>query len=143
MHHEIVCSWLGKMEFEGDVMGHKIRLDDKSSFGSKDSGPSPKRLLLLALAGCTGMDIVPMLEKMRVPISGLRITVDAEGTDVDPRVYTRVRILYEFSGIDLEASRTKIARAVSLSQEKYCGVSAMLHKAMDIQYEILFVPTLP
>lgn len=136
MHHEITCSWKGKMEFEGDIMGHKILLDDKSAPGSEDKGPSPKRLLLLSAAACTGMDVIPMLEKMKVKIQGLNIKVEADGTDTDPRVYTYMKIIYEFSGEDLENSRDKIERAVSLSQEKYCGVSAMLKKVMEVQWEI-------
>ena len=136
MHHEITCEWKGKMEFEGDVLGHKITLDDKSYPGSKNKGPSPKRLLLLAAAGCTGMDVIPMLEKMRVAIDGLNIKVEAEGTDIDPKIYTSMKIVYEFKGNDLEVSRDKIERAVSLSQEKYCGVSAMLQKVMNVDWEV-------
>lgn len=138
MHHEISCSWKGKMEFEGDLMGHKIMLDDKSYPGSEDKGPSPKRLLLLSAAACTGMDVVPMLEKMKVKIDGLNIKVEADGTDTDPRVYTSMKIIYEFSGDDLDTSRDKIERAVTLSQEKYCGVSAMLKKAIEVKWEIRF-----
>ena len=136
MHHEITCTWKGKMEFEGDLMGHKIILDDKSFPGSEDKGPSPKRLLLLSAAACTGMDVIPMLEKMRIKIDGLNIKVEAEGTDSDPRVYTSMKVIYEFSGNALESSRDKIERAVTLSQEKYCGVSAMLQMAMKVEWEI-------
>ena len=136
MHHEINCRWKGNMEFEGEVTGHMITLDDKSFPGSTNSGPSPKRLLLLAAAGCTGMDVVPMLQKMRVTIDGLNIVVEADGTDEDPRVYTSMKIIYLFSGKELEAHRKEIERAVVLSQEKYCGVSAMLQKAMSVEWEI-------
>ncbi len=137
MHHEITCQWKGKMEFEGEILGHSIILDDASAPGSENRGASPKRLLLLAAAGCTGMDVIPMLEKMRVAITALNIKVEADGTDIDPKVYTKMKIIYEFAGTDLNNHRDKLERAVTLSQEKYCGVSAMLQKAMEVEWEIV------
>ncbi len=139
MHHEIECTWQGKMEFEGKLNGHTIILDTTPAGGGENHGASPKILLLLAAAGCTGMDVIPMLKKMQVPITGLNIRAIADGTDVDPKVYTSMKIIYEFLGNDLESYRDKLERAVSLSQEKYCGVSAMLSKAMEITSEVVIV----
>ena len=136
MHHEIECEWKGGMQFDGNVLGHTVTLDDLHSDGSPTLGPSPKRLLLLATAGCTGMDVIPMLEKMRVVVTGLSIKAAADGVDTDPKVYTSMKITYLFRGPGLEAEREKVERAVRLSQEKYCGVSAMMRMAMPIDYEI-------
>ena len=139
MHHEIECKWQGKMEFEGKLNGHTIILDTTPSGGGENHGTSPKILLLLSAAGCTGMDVIPMLKKMQVPITGLNIRAVADGTDVDPKVYTSMKITFEFIGDNLESHRDKLERAVSLSQEKYCGVSAMLSKAMEIMTEVVIV----
>ncbi len=119
------------------IDGHSITIDATPAGGGENHGPSPKILLLLSAAGCTGMDVIPMLEKMRVPITGLNIRAVADGTDVDPKVYTMMKIIYEFSGNNLNEHREKLERAVSLSQEKHCGVSAMLSKAMEITTEIV------
>ena len=127
------------MQFEGLLRGHSIMLDDVHEDGTPSVGPSPKRLLLLSAAACTGMDVIPMLNKMKVPIEGLMITVKANGTDTHPKVYTDMRIIFEFKGKGLESFRTQIEHAVNLSQEKYCGVSAMLSKAMTIEIEIKLV----
>ena len=140
MHNEITCLWKGGMEFEGDLTGYKIILDSTHPDGTKPHGPTPKRLLLLSAAACTGMDVIPMLEKMQVPFKGLDIKVEADGTDTDPKVYTSMKIIYHFTGDNLESYRPQIERAVGLSQEKYCGVSAMLSKAMSIETEIRITP---
>ncbi|HET9137039.1 MAG TPA: OsmC family protein [Candidatus Kapabacteria bacterium] len=133
MHNEITCEWKGEMQFEGHVHGHSIMLDDIHPDGTPSVGPTPKRLLLLSAAGCTGMDVIPMLKKMQVPIEGLTIKVEAEGTDTHPKIYTSMKIIYTFSGNDIESYRSKIEHAVTLSQEKYCGVSAMLRMVMPIE----------
>lgn len=136
MQHEISCEWNGKMQFDGNVNGYHVSLDASHPDGTPPNGASPKRLLLLAAAGCTGMDVVPMLEKMQVKLEHLSLDVIADVEEGEPYAYTSMKITYTFKGKDLEASRDKIERAVSLSQEKYCGVAAMLRKAMPITTEI-------
>jgi putative redox protein len=138
MHHEITCEWKGGLEFNGLVQGHHLTLDSKHKDGTAPKGPTPKPLLLLAAAGCTGMDVIPMLEKMRVKVDGLSIDVVADGVDTDPKVYTSMKIIYTFRGKDIEVDRDKIERAVRLSEETYCGVSAMLRMAFPIATEIRF-----
>ncbi|MBS1904579.1 MAG: OsmC family protein [Bacteroidetes bacterium] len=137
MHHEATCEWKGGFEFDGTIEGFHITLDGAHKDGSPMKGPTPKPLLLLATAGCTGMDVVLMLEKMQVKPDSFSIDVKADGGDEHPKVYTDMKIIYRFTGEGLEASRDKIERAVSLSQEKYCGVSTMLRKAMEVSTEIL------
>lgn len=136
MHHEISCDWKSGFEFDGNINGHHITLDGHHADGSPMKGPNPKPLLLLAAAGCTGMDVVLMLEKMQVKLGSFSIDVIADGTDEHPKVYTSMRIVYNFRGDGLDAVRDKLERAVALSEEKYCGVSAMLRKAITITTEI-------
>ena len=129
--------WKGNMKFESDVFGHKVVVDANEAVGGEDSGPRPKPLLLVALAGCTGMDVVSILKKMQVPIEGLNIMVEADQTEEHPMHYEAMKVIYEFKGKDLPLE--KIKKAVELSEERYCGVNAMFKKAMKMSYEIRMV----
>ncbi len=122
------------MSFEAEIDGHKMILDASPKGGGEDQGPRPKTLLLGGLAGCTGMDIVSLLNKMRVQFSDLRIRVGADLTDEHPRIYEKIHITYIVTGKDIDKS--KVEKAVQLSQEKYCGVAAMLKPHSEINYEI-------
>ncbi len=135
MDHRIECTWLEDLAFDVDLNGHHIMLDAAPDFGGKNRGPSPKPLLLASLAGCTGIDVVSILKKMRVSIEGMRIDVSATLTEVDPKIYDKIKVIYYFKGKDLPMD--KLEHAVQLSEEKYCGVSAMLKKAGLIEYEII------
>ena len=128
--------WAGGMEFRIEQDGHEFVLDSTDDFGGRDAGPRPKALLLSGLIGCTGMDVVSILGKMKVEGFGLEITAEADTTDDHPVVFSAIRLVYVFSGRDLP--REKIARAVSLSQEKYCGVSAMLRRVAPLTWEIRY-----
>jgi putative redox protein len=136
--HHVQADWKEGLAFDVKIGAHTITTDTVPEYGGTDSGPSPKRLLLAGLAGCTGMDVASMLGKMRMPIDSFRIDVEADQTETYPKVYDRIRIRYIFTGAELD--RSKIEQAVKLSQEKYCGVSAMLEKAADISWEILLNP---
>ncbi|OGR09729.1 MAG: osmotically inducible protein OsmC [Deltaproteobacteria bacterium RIFOXYB12_FULL_58_9] len=131
---ETTVTWRDEMTFDAKLGGHEITMDVGTKFGGRDLGPSPKSLLLPALAGCTGMDVVSMLKKMRVELSCFTLDVRAEVTDDNPKVFKLIHIVYNFSGKDLD--RSEIERAVELSQKTYCGVSAMLGKTAEISYEI-------
>lgn len=128
--------WKGGMAFEIEQDGHQFVLDASADFGGAGSGPRPKGLLLSGLIGCTGMDVVTILGKMRVEGYGLRLEASAEITEEHPIVFRSIRLRYIFSGIDLP--REKLARAVELSQERYCGVSAMLKASAPLEYEIAY-----
>jgi len=134
MTHKIHTHWNGEMQFNALVNGHSVMMDAVTEAGGKDTGPRPKELMLASLAGCTGMDVVSILKKMRVEFESFDIQVEADGTDEHPKHYTRMHILYLFTGEDLP--HDKLQKAVSLSQEKYCGVSYMYRKVMDVTYEI-------
>ena len=136
MPHHIKTQWRGKMAFDTEVDGHTVRTDARPDLGD-DSGPGPKKLLLTALAGCTGIDVASLLQKMRVSIEDIQMEVEADLTEEHPKVYSEIRLLYRFFGKDI--NREKVEKAVKLSQEKYCGVSAMLAKNCPINYRIEYL----
>jgi len=109
-------------------------LDANPEVGGKDLGPRPKPLMMVALAGCTAMDVVSILKKMRVNIEGFNVRVEGELTEQHPKHFDSMHIIYEFKGKDLPVD--KIKKAIEMSQETYCGVSASYRKAMQLSYEI-------
>lgn len=134
MKTSIQTRWKKNLQFDSQVDGHSITTDATDADGGDDSGASPKKLMLAALSGCTGVDVAMILKKMRVDYDDLVITVDAEQTDETPAQYTAMHMTYEFSGKDLDPDKLK--KAIVLSQEKYCGVSMMYKKIMDLTWEI-------
>ena len=134
---KIHIDWQGDMSFEADIDGQKLVLDAAPEVGGGNKGPRPKPLMLVALAGCTGMDVVSMLKKMRVELDGLRIRVEAEQTEEHPKHYSSMKVIYEFKGKDLPMD--KLEKAVNMSEERYCGVSAVYKKAMPVSTEIRVV----
>lgn len=137
MKNEVSMNWKGNMSFEGEVNGHKLMLDADSAAGGEDKGPRPKPLMLLALAGCTGMDVVSILKKMRVDLDDFNVKVSADLTKEHPMVYSTMHIIYEFKGKNLDPE--KINKAVNLSQERYCGVSAMYKEFLKLTHEIKII----
>ena len=129
MNHKLTPHWKGGELFDSTVNGHTIRID-----ASDDNleGPSPKRLLLSGLAGCSGIDIVSTLKKMRVPIEGLEIDVEAGLSDDYPKVYNHIMMHFRFRGTNINP--TKVVKAIELSLEQYCGVAGMLRKSGPIEY---------
>lgn len=109
-------------------------VDASSSAGGKNAGPRPKPLLMASLAGCTGMDVISILKKMKVEVTGLELKVEGQLTDEHPKQFTAMHLIYEFTGKSLPLE--KIKHAIELSLDKYCGVYATLKKAIDISYEI-------
>jgi len=134
MKSEVNIKWLGNMAFEGEVGGHKIILDAAPESGGENKGARPKPLMLLALAGCTGMDVVSILKKMRVEFEDFQIFVEGDLTGEHPKYYQSMKVIYQFKGKDLPMD--KLEKAVSLSEEKYCGVSALYKKAIPVSFEI-------
>lgn len=119
------------------VNGHTIEVDASKENGGDDTGPSPKVFMLLSLAGCTGFDIVSMLEKMRVSFSDLSISVDGKLSDTEPSIYNKVMITYAIK-LD-EENKPKMEKAVKLSKDKYCGVSRMFESFADVEFEIKYL----
>lgn len=132
--HTVEVTYQDGMSFIAGVNGHQIVIDADETNGGKNLGPRPKPLLLAALGGCTGMDVIAILKKMRVEVEYFNVQISAETTEEHPRVYSSIHIEYQFRGKDLPMD--KLEKAVKLSQERYCGVSAMLKKAAPLTYEI-------
>lgn len=127
--------WVQSKQFSGKNNGlPDIHIDAPSDHGGDPAGVSPKVLLLDALAGCTGIDVVSILEKMRIKFTSFNIEVEGEQTDTHPKVFSTICIKYIFEGTN---EREKVERAVKLSMENYCGISAMLSKTAKIDYEIV------
>jgi putative redox protein len=133
----IDLAWDEKMRFSTSVNGHGMILDADESVGGEDKGPRPKPLMLVALGGCTGMDVISILRKMRVEVDGFNVKVEGELTGEHPRYYHRIHVIYEFKGDDLPLD--KLEKAVSLSEERYCGVSAVYRQAAEMTSEIRII----
>lgn len=133
MMHKIKSTWKGNMTFDNEI-GHHIVPTDTTAPMSVDKGASPKRLLLASLAGCTGIDVVMLLQKMKVEFTNYEMEVEADLTDEHPKVYSEIRLKYIFYGKDLD--RKKVQRAINLSQDKYCGVSSMLKMICPMKIEV-------
>jgi len=135
MKQDISISWKDGMAFEAEVNGHKIMLDAAEQFGGRNLGPRPKPLMLVALAGCTAMDVISILTKMRVDIENFDVKVEGEQSEEQPVHYTSMHIIYEFWGKDLPED--KLEKAINLSHERYCGVSAVYRKAMPVTHSFV------
>ena len=136
MNHEIETQWMGKMQFNALVNGHTIVMDAPERVGGEDHGPIPKPFVLSALSGCTGMDIVAILRKARREVQGFSMKVTGEISKKPPIEYTAIHVQYDFKGID--ENKQAALNAVNDSQEKYCGVSSMLKKALPVTWEVNF-----
>ena len=120
-------TWKGAKAFDSWKENSKIEIDAGGGF-------NPKALLLSGLAACSAIDVVDILEKMRVPFANLDVEAEAEQTDEHPRVFKTIHLTYRIK--TEEEYRDKLKKAIDLSLEKYCGVAAMLKKNSDILYEI-------
>lgn len=125
--------WVSDMQFVG-VSGsnHGVVIDTGDEHKGNDTGATPMELLLIALAGCTGMDVVSLLKKMRVKFWGLELKVKGERRDEHPRIFTRIDLEYIVYGKDVDEAAVK--RAVELSQKKYCSVTAMFSGVCPVNY---------
>jgi putative redox protein len=126
---------VGKVGWEMDIDGHHFVTDASIETGGDDLGPRPKAMILAGLVGCTGIDVKMILDKMNVFPEDIQIKVEAELSEEHPKIYTDIHLTYTFKGKDLPMER--LERAVFLSQEKYCGVTAMLRKASNITHAII------
>ena len=137
MTHEIKTQWKGNMLFNADTMGGSFYIDAAQEVGGEGKGVRPKALMLTSLAGCTGMDIVSLLKKMRAEVEGIEIDVSAELTEEHPKYYHKVHMEYRFYGKEFQ--KDKIEKAVNLSIDKYCGVMEMFRKFAEVTTEIKYM----
>lgn len=114
--------------------GHWVVMDGNEQVGGADAGARPMELVLFGLGGCTAMDVVSILKKMKVPVEDFHIEIESERATDHPKVYTKIGMTYHFYGKNLPLE--KLERAVNLSEKTYCSVSAMLSKSVDISVKI-------
>ena len=130
----INMSWKGNLAFEAETQSwHKILLDAKQEVGGEEKGPRPMEILLVSLAGCTGMDVASILKKKRVNLQGFTIKINAEQASEHPKIFTKINVEYNFTGKNIKEEDVK--RAIELSCEKYCSVTAMLKEKAEITYK--------
>ena len=127
----------GGMSFSSAIRGHDVIIDLDKDHGGNNLGTSPKILMLVSLAGCTGLDVVGILNKMKVSFSDLSINVHAHLTEAEPKIYDKVAITYSIKV--KEKDKSKVERAVTLSQDKYCGASEMFRAFSSLSYKIEFL----
>ena len=130
----INVQWLENMAFKTVVNGHEFIIDAEEKVGGEDRGPRPKPLMMASLAGCTGMDVVSILKKMRVELDYFNVVVEAELTEEHPKHFIKMHVIYEFKGKDLPMAKLK--KAIDLSEERYCGVSATYKQTMELTSKI-------
>ena len=135
MSHKVVTHWKGNLQFESDnPSGNLITMDTSPENGGYNSGVSPKAMMLSSLAGCSGLDVVSILKKMKVPFSDFRIDTYGELTDEHPKYYNKVVVEYHFYGNELD--NKKIEKAVNMSIDTYCGVMEMFRRFAEIKTSI-------
>jgi putative redox protein len=132
MEYKLATDWTSGIAFESQVDGFTVSMDSADEGTSK--GPSPKKLMLLSLLGCTGMDVVSLMQKMRVPFDHFRIESVAPLTEEHPKVFKSVHLTYIVTGQNIK--REKVEKAINLSQERYCGVSIMLKKHSPVTWDL-------
>ena len=131
----VTTTWKENMLFESDNPGgHNLLIDTSEENGGEDAGYRPKALMLSSLAGCSGLDVVSLLEKMRASIDDFKIIVTGELTKEHPKFYNKILVEYHFYGKELDGE--KINKAVNLSVEKYCGVMEMFRQFATIDVKI-------
>jgi putative redox protein len=137
---QVTVTQIKGMHFEGEG-NSKIRtqIDSSITAGGSGYGSSPMELVLMAIGGCSGMDVTSILEKMRVKYDRFEIYVQGERAAEHPRIFTDIEAVYKFWGNDLPED--KLLRAIQLSMEKYCSVANMIDKVANLTYRLEINPT--
>ncbi|EIJ78119.1 hypothetical protein PB1_11184 [Bacillus methanolicus PB1] len=127
-------TWTGQLAFTGSTpSGHEIKIDAAEEIGGQNSGARPMELLLQAVAGCTGIDIIMILQKMRLNPASFHLEVEGTRAEDHPRRYTDIHIHYALEG---DLPEDKVIRAIQLSKDKYCSVSQSLNANITASYSI-------
>lgn len=130
---KVSCAWVERMKFEAVSDGHKVVMDAKSPLGT-DSAPSPKSMVLVAICGCTAMDVIALMKKYKQEVKSFVLESEAEIVEKKmPKIFSLVRLVYRLEG---NIEKTKLVEAVRLSQSEFCSVSAMIARACPIEYKI-------
>ena len=136
MKKSMNINWKQNMAFEMEIDGHSLVIDAAEEVGGQNLGPTPKPLLMASLGGCTGMDVISLAKKMRQDVESFEIEMEADLTEEHPMRYTDIKMIYKFKGKNLD--RKKLEKAVSLSQNRYCGVSATLD-SVNLSFEVVIL----
>jgi len=137
MTNHVSTEWKGGMAFESNnPSGLTLRIDAGEENGGSDDGLRPKALMLSSLAGCSGLDVASLIEKMKLEVDRFHIETIANLTDEHPKYYDKVVIEYHFHGANL--NEAKLQRAVDLSVEKYCGVMEMFRRFAELELKTIF-----
>jgi len=130
--------WIGGQQFVAlSPSGHALAMDsDRQS----NTGPGPMELLLMALGACTATDIVIILEKKRQKLQSLEVICSGERAADPPQVWTKLEILFRLRG---KLEESSVQRAIQLSEEKYCSVSATLKKSAELSWRYEILPVEP
>jgi putative redox protein len=132
-HHSRLV-WRERMTFDATTTtGHSLVLDTSKQQDGDERGPRPVELVLTGLAGCTAMDVVSILKKKREPLEGLEVEVRGSRREEHPRIYTHIEVIYRVRG---PVKRESAERAIELSEERYCSVSAMLRESAEITWRM-------
>jgi len=137
MTNKVELNWKGQMLFESVTPEGNVLIDAAKEVGGQGKGVRPKAMMLSSLAGCTAMDIVSLLRKMRAEVDDFKVEVAANLTDEHPKYYDKVHVIYRFYGDEFK--KDKIEKAVSLSAERYCGVMEMFRQFSEVTHEIQYV----
>ena len=129
-----VTRYVGERRFDSGTGLARVVMDASRDAGGLGEAPSPKQMVLYGLAGCTGVDVVVMLERQKIVFEDFEVEVEAEQTRTHPRVFKTLQIRFRVAADP--ANRDKIKRAIQLSEERFCGVSAMLGKTAEITWEL-------
>jgi putative redox protein len=131
--------WLDGMAFVGEAdSGHGVVMDAAPDIGGRNIGLRPMEMLLLGLGGCTAIDVMLILKRGREAIADCAVEIEAERASEDPKIFTRIHLVYRLKGKSL--SGAKIERAIALSKEKYCSATIMLQASVAITHEWVLEP---
>ena len=136
MTHTIETNWVGNMLFKVEEPGGTINIDSDPQFGGQNKGVLPKPLMLSALAGCTGMDVISLLKKMHAEVADFKIEIKGRLTEEHPKYYDKVTVIYKFYGSEFK--KDKIEKAINLSVERYCGVMEMFRQFAKVSTNIQY-----
>lgn len=129
-----VVKWLDHMSFVGESeSGHSVVMDGPPDDGGRNLGVRPMEMVLLGMGGCTAFDVVLILQRQRQPVTDCQVEISAERAETVPRVFTRIHVHYIVKGKSLDEK--KVARAIQMTAEKYCSVSIMLSKSVEITHD--------
>ena len=125
--------WKGKRSFEGTTpSGNIVKMDSPIVSGGEGKAATPMELVASAIGGCTGVDIVSIMEKKRAELKRFEIEIETERAETYPKIYTKVSLHYQFFGKNIKES--DVIQAIQLSLDKYCSVAKMIEKTAEISY---------